>query len=81
MLTGAWGWVLVSRGDLDGAEAVMAESVRLAEQVGDGLQTGLLPGVARRVSCASAATPSAPGPWPSRCWIMPPAGTTPRSRR
>lgn len=38
MLTGAWGRVLVARGRLDEAEIVMAEAVRLAEQIGDGLQ-------------------------------------------
>jgi DNA-binding CsgD family transcriptional regulator len=38
MLTGAWGWVLASRGRLDEAEAAMAEGVSLAEQIGDGLQ-------------------------------------------
>jgi DNA-binding CsgD family transcriptional regulator len=40
MLTGAWGQVLAARGDLDGAEAVIADAVRLAVQVGDGLQYG-----------------------------------------
>jgi DNA-binding CsgD family transcriptional regulator len=41
MLTGAWGQVLAARGDVDGAEAVIADSVRLAVQVGDGVQYGL----------------------------------------
>jgi predicted ATPase len=41
MLTGAWGQVLTARGDLAGAEAVMADAVRLAVQVGDGIQYGL----------------------------------------
>jgi DNA-binding CsgD family transcriptional regulator len=41
MLTGAWGQVLAARGDLAGAAAAMAESVRLADQLGDGEQTGL----------------------------------------
>ena len=41
MLTGAWGRVLAARGDLEGAEAVLAEAVRLAVQVADGEQVGL----------------------------------------
>jgi predicted ATPase/DNA-binding CsgD family transcriptional regulator len=41
MLTGAWGQVLAARGDLAGADAAMAESVRLAAQLGDGEQAGL----------------------------------------
>ncbi|MCA1845870.1 MAG: LuxR C-terminal-related transcriptional regulator, partial [Actinobacteria bacterium] len=41
MLTAAWGQVLAARGDLAGAEAAMTESVRLAVQVGDGVQHGL----------------------------------------
>jgi DNA-binding CsgD family transcriptional regulator len=41
MLTGAWGRVLAARGDLEGAEAVIAEAVRLAVQVGDALQYAL----------------------------------------
>jgi predicted ATPase/class 3 adenylate cyclase/DNA-binding CsgD family transcriptional regulator len=39
MLTGAWGWVLAVRDRLDEAEAAMAEGVRLAEEIGDGLQS------------------------------------------
>jgi DNA-binding CsgD family transcriptional regulator len=38
MLTGVWGVVLAEQGRLDEAEPVLAESVRLAEQIGDGLQ-------------------------------------------
>lgn len=38
MLTGAWAWVLVSRDQLEEAEAVMAEGVRLAKEIEDGLQ-------------------------------------------
>jgi predicted ATPase/class 3 adenylate cyclase/DNA-binding CsgD family transcriptional regulator len=41
MLTGAWGWVLAERGDLEGAERAAAEGVQLAAQVGDGEQYGL----------------------------------------
>jgi predicted ATPase/class 3 adenylate cyclase/DNA-binding CsgD family transcriptional regulator len=41
MLTGAWGWVLAERGDLEAAEAVMADAVRLARGMGDGEQIGL----------------------------------------
>lgn len=41
MLTGAWGQVLAARGDLDAAERVIEDSIRLAEQVDDGLQYGL----------------------------------------
>ena len=39
MLTGVWGVVLAEQGRLDEAEPVLAESVRLAEQIGDGLQS------------------------------------------
>jgi DNA-binding CsgD family transcriptional regulator len=39
VLTGIWGRVLADRGDLDGAEAVMADAVRLAQPV-DGAQYG-----------------------------------------
>ena len=38
MLTGARGWVLAAGGDLHQAEEVLAEAVRLAHQIGDGLQ-------------------------------------------
>jgi predicted ATPase/class 3 adenylate cyclase/DNA-binding CsgD family transcriptional regulator len=38
MLTGCWARVLVAQGRLDEAETVMGEAVRLAEQIGDGLQ-------------------------------------------
>lgn len=41
MLTGAWGRVLAARGDLDAAEAVLADAVRLAVQVADGEQYAL----------------------------------------
>jgi DNA-binding CsgD family transcriptional regulator len=41
MLTGAWGWVLAERGDLESAERATEESVQLATQVGDGEQYGL----------------------------------------
>ena len=41
MLIGAWGQVLANRGDLAGADAAMAESLRLAAQLGDGEQIGL----------------------------------------
>jgi predicted ATPase/DNA-binding CsgD family transcriptional regulator len=40
MLTGLWARVLAARGDLDGAQSVMDDAVRLAGQVGDGLQSG-----------------------------------------
>jgi predicted ATPase/class 3 adenylate cyclase/DNA-binding CsgD family transcriptional regulator len=39
MLTGVWGVVLAEQGRLDEAEPVLAESVRLAEQIGDGIQS------------------------------------------
>jgi predicted ATPase/DNA-binding CsgD family transcriptional regulator len=38
MLNGAWGCVLADRGLLDEAETALAEGVRLAEEIGDGLQ-------------------------------------------
>ncbi|MGH8976002.1 MAG: LuxR C-terminal-related transcriptional regulator, partial [Acidimicrobiia bacterium] len=41
LLTGAWGRVLAARGDVDGAEAMLAEAVRLAAGNGDGIQYGL----------------------------------------
>jgi predicted ATPase/class 3 adenylate cyclase/DNA-binding CsgD family transcriptional regulator len=39
MLTGAWGWVLAARDRPEEAEAAMAEGVRLAGEIGDGLQS------------------------------------------
>jgi predicted ATPase/class 3 adenylate cyclase/DNA-binding CsgD family transcriptional regulator len=38
MLTGAWGCVLAARGSLADAETAMVEAVRLAGEIGDGLQ-------------------------------------------
>jgi predicted ATPase/class 3 adenylate cyclase/DNA-binding CsgD family transcriptional regulator len=38
MLTGAWACVLAHRGQIEKAEAAMAEGVRLAVELGDGLQ-------------------------------------------
>jgi DNA-binding CsgD family transcriptional regulator len=39
MLTGVWGVVLAEQGRLDEAVPVLAESVRLADEIGDGLQS------------------------------------------
>ena len=41
MLTGARGWVLAERGDLESAERAAAEAVQMAVEVGDGEQYGL----------------------------------------
>ncbi|MGH8973756.1 MAG: helix-turn-helix transcriptional regulator [Acidimicrobiia bacterium] len=41
MLTGVWGRVLAARGDVAGADAVLADAVRLAVENGDGVQIGL----------------------------------------